>query len=107
MKFAESVRTMSALVFTSLLVSLLATRAAEANRLAYGAGMLTCGEWQKYRTTGDKPATSQLEAWIDGFLSGYNMGNSESVDIIAPKPQSVAYYAWIDNYCAKNPLAVC
>jgi hypothetical protein len=95
-------RTTFALVIGLLVVSL--TRAAEANRLAYGAGMVPCGEWQKYRTTGDKSATSQLEAWIDGFLSGYNMSDSESEDILAPRPQSVAYYAWIDNYCAQNPL---
>jgi hypothetical protein len=95
-------RTTSVLVIGLLVMS--PTRAAEVNKLAYGAGMVTCGEWQKYRTTGNKSATSQLEAWIDGFLSGYNMSESESDDILAPRPQSVAYYAWIDNYCAQNPL---
>jgi fatty-acyl-CoA synthase len=24
--------------------------------------------------------------------------------VIAPKPTDIAYYAWIDNYCAQNPL---
>ncbi|MGX0962731.1 hypothetical protein AB7M63_003180 [Bradyrhizobium japonicum] len=85
-----------------LLASPHSAQAVDGNRIAYGAGMLTCGEWQKYRVTGDKSATAQLEAWLDGFLSGYNMGSD--VEFIAPKPQSVAYYAWMDNYCAQNPL---
>ena len=72
--------------------------------MAYGAGMVTCAEWQKYRSTGDKAATLQLQAWIDGFLSGYNMASD--VDFIVPRPQTVAYYAWIDNYCTQNPLNV-
>lgn len=77
-------------------------RAADGDRMAYGAGMVTCAEWQRYRSTGNKPASIQLEAWIDGFLSGYNM--ESEIDFIAPKPESIAYYAWIDNYCSQNPL---
>jgi hypothetical protein len=71
--------------------------------MVYGAGMVTCAEWQKYRTSGNKAYELQLESWIDGYLSGYNAA-SEGVDFIAPRPQSVAYYAWIDNYCVQNPL---
>ena len=92
---------LSALVLR-LLVASQSARAADENRMAYGAGMVTCAEWQKYRATGDKPATLQLQAWLDGFLSGFNMGSD--IDFISPKPTSVAYYAWIDNYCAQNPL---
>jgi hypothetical protein len=77
--------------------------AKEGDRMFYGAGTVTCAEWQQYRTTGNKPATFQLQAWIDGFLSGYNAASNDT-DFIAPKPESVAYYAWIDNYCSKNPL---
>ncbi len=77
--------------------------AADGDRMVYGAGMVTCAEWQQYRSTNNRPATLQLEAWVDGFLSGYNMA-SEGRDVIAPKPESVAYYAWIDNYCQRNPL---
>lgn len=32
------------------------------------------------------------------------MNVESEIDFIAPKPQSVAYYAWMDNYCAKNPV---
>jgi hypothetical protein len=48
--------------------------------------MVTCAEWQQYRSTGNKAAVLQLEAWIDGFLSGYNTA-SEETDFIAPKPE--------------------
>ena len=65
--------------------------------------MVTCCEWQKYRSTGSKPAVFQLQAWIDGFLSGYNFV-SEAPDFIKPKAESVAYYAWIDDYCIQHPL---
>ena len=73
------------------------------DRMVYGAGMVTCAEWQQYRSTGNKASVFQLQAWIDGFFSGYNTA-SEGIDFIAPKPESVAYYAWIDNYCIQNPL---
>ncbi|QHP70021.1 hypothetical protein EI171_23630 [Bradyrhizobium sp. LCT2] len=77
--------------------------AAEGDRMVYGAGMVTCAEWQQYRSTGNNAATLQVQAWIDGFLSGYNSASSAK-DFISPKPESVAYYAWIDNYCIANPL---
>jgi hypothetical protein len=73
------------------------------DRMVYGAGMVTCAEWQKYRSTGNKAAVFQLQAWIDGFFSGYNTA-SQDTDFIAPQPETVAYYAWIDNYCSQNPL---
>jgi hypothetical protein len=77
--------------------------AADGDRMVYGAGMTTCAEWQQYRSTGNKPASLQMQAWIDGFLSGYNVA-SEVRDFIIPKPESVAYYAWIDNFCGQKPL---
>jgi hypothetical protein len=73
------------------------------NKLVYGAGMVTCAEWQKYRMAGNKPAQVQLQAWIDGFLSGYNTA-SDGTNFLGPRPEDVAYYAWIDNYCSQNPL---
>jgi hypothetical protein len=73
------------------------------NKMVYGAGMITCGEWQHYRSSGNKPANVQAQAWIDGYLSGSN-ASGDGPDFIAPKPTDIAYYAWIDNYCAQNPL---
>jgi hypothetical protein len=71
--------------------------------LFYGAGALTCAEWQQYRKKDDRFAILQLKAYIDGFPTGYNLGSDE-IDFLNPKPESVAYYAWIDNYCSQKPL---
>jgi hypothetical protein len=72
-------------------------------KITYGAGMVSCAEWRQYRSTGNKSAELQMQAWLDGFLSAYNT-QSDNPDFLAPKPQSIAYYAWIDNYCDQNPL---
>lgn len=94
-------RTGGALVIVVLAAS--ANVASAADRMVYGAGMVTCAEWQQHRSTGNKVANVQLQAWIDGFLTGYNVA-SEDVDFIAPKPEDIAYYAWVDNYCSQHPL---
>ena len=75
---------------------------ASEERMGMGAGMLTCAEWKQNRSD-DNFIVFQLEAWVDGFLTGYNVG-SPSIDFIPQRNESVAYYAWIDNYCSHNPL---
>lgn len=69
----------------------------------YGAGTISCGEWQQVRSSGDKGSVYQAQAWVDGFLSGLNFGEAEP-DFLAPKPDKIAFYAWIDNYCREKPL---
>jgi hypothetical protein len=94
-----------ALVIAGLVaVSAKTAWAVEGIWMAYGPGMATCAEWRQYRSTGSRRvAALQLQAWIDGFLSGYNAA-SQGTDFLAPKPEGVAYYAWIDKYCSQNPL---
>jgi len=103
MMVKQTYRTPLSLIASVALVMANAAQAADGDRMVYGAGMVTCAEWQQYRSTGNKGAVVQLQAWIDGFFSGYNTA-SEDIDFIAPKPETVAYYAWIDNYCGQNPL---
>jgi hypothetical protein len=69
----------------------------------YGAGTVSCAEWVRFRTTGDKPNSYQVEAWIDGYLSGSNVYDS-GADFLITQPKAVALYAWIDNYCGSKPL---
>src|SRR5262245_61830623 len=81
--------TMICRLLLSLVLSIAAADGASAQgRAVYGAGLLSCGQWQEYRTTGNKGASFQLQAWIDGFLSGYNMASSGPDIIIkeADKP---------------------
>jgi hypothetical protein len=86
------------------LVAIHVCPAAKAARI-YGAGLVSCVEWQKYRTTPrDQPSSYQVEAWVDGFLSGWNQAEEREPDFLPSKIYSAAFYAWIDNYCGANPL---
>jgi hypothetical protein len=72
-------------------------------RAYYGAGTVSCAEWSRFRTTGDKPNSFQVEAWIDGYLSGSNVFDP-GADFLQSQPKSIALYAWVDNYCGSRPL---
>lgn len=72
------------------------------DRTVFGAGMVSCAEWQQARI-GDKSNAYQAEAWVDGYLSGSNT-STDGPDFLSNKPKSIALYAWIDNYCATHPL---
>jgi hypothetical protein len=87
----------------AIATALLSSTASAQNKMVYGAGMISCGEWQQYRSTGNKPGSYQAQAWIDGYLSGSN-ASGNGADFLAPHPSNIAYYAWIDNYCTQNPL---
>jgi hypothetical protein len=88
-----------------VLVMAAAGGAVAEGRAVYGAGLVSCGQWLQYRTTGDKGNSFQLQAWIDGYLSGYNVASTDP-DFLASQPAAVALYIWIDNYCRDKPLDV-
>jgi hypothetical protein len=94
---------MMRIIWGLAIATTLVSGASAQNKMVYGAGMITCGEWQQYRSSGNKPGSYQAQAWIDGYLSGSN-ASGDGPDFIAPKPSDIAYYAWIDNYCGQNPL---
>jgi hypothetical protein len=73
------------------------------DKLIFGAGTISCAEWQKYRLSDDKPNIYQAQARVDGYLSGYNVA-SEDADLLLSKPSGIALYAWIDNFCVARPL---
>ena len=74
------------------------------DKLAYGARMISCAQWVRFRAIGDKPSSYQAQAWIDGFLSGYNVADDENINFLEPSQSTIASYAWIDNYCGPKPL---
>lgn len=90
-------------VLCLVLAAICSSKAKAQGRAIYGAGTVSCAEWQKYRLSDDKPNMYQLQAWTDGFLSGYNLA-SEDIDVLASRPSTVAFYAWIDNFCGAHPL---
>ena len=74
-----------------------------------GAGTVSCGEWLRVRAiqspnTRDLASQYQMQAWIDGYLSGTNIANPKGPDILISTPSGVAMYSWIDNYCRSNSL---
>lgn len=73
------------------------------DRAVFGAGMTSCGQWQEYRTRENKAMSYHIQAWIAGYLSGYNVA-ADDPDFLIGKPDPVAMYTWIDNYCRDKPL---
>ena len=99
--------TMICRMLLGLILGIAAADSASAQgRTVYGFAMNSCGQWQQYRTAKDV-ASAHLEAYVDGFLSGYNMA-SDSPDLLAatPNDKGVSLYIWIDNYCRDKPLNV-
>ena len=77
-----------------------------------GAGTILCGEWTQVRSfegrdgnhNKEMSGSYQLRAWIDGYVSGANVGKKDGPDFMVSTPPGAAYYAWVDNYCGANPL---
>lgn len=68
--------------------------------LVYGAGVTTCGSW-----TADHELRQFKVQWLQGFLSGVNMTMRRPMGgSIADASDPAGYTAWIDSYCALNPL---
>jgi hypothetical protein len=78
-----------------------------------GAGKTSCGDWLRYRSLLDRPEnlkevanSYQVQAWVDGFLSGFNVAKAGGPDILSSKPPAPDLYSWVDNYCRAKPLNV-
>jgi hypothetical protein len=90
-----------------------------ANQFASGAalmgtGTMRCGEWTRLRMFSDKQAghikelasLHEVEAWIDGFVSGANVAGTESdwADFLSSRPKSDALYAVVDTYRRRDGI---
>jgi hypothetical protein len=74
---------------------------ASAKKYYLGAGGVSCGAWLETRKNGDDVETFQLQAWVQGFVSGVNATSQN--DFLAA-PDAEAIFAWLDNYCRQHPL---
>lgn len=67
-------------------------------------GMPDCGEWTKLSK--DRPTD---RAWLLGYMSGLNvvhvMDNKSGEQPLRKISSTLQIYAWMDNYCQKNPLS--
>jgi hypothetical protein len=68
----------------------------------YGAGTVSCAKWSEFRTTNNSNKF-QMEGWLDGYLSGWNLAGDDTPDFLLHSDRT-ALYAWVDYYCAANPL---
>src|SRR5262245_26977825 len=68
----------------------------------YIEGTVDCGDWIKAR--GEQRA-SYLEHYLIGLLNGLSLGHEVEFWRADGRMLSRdAVYAWMDNYCQKNPL---
>lgn len=69
--------------------------------MIFGAGLESCGTWTKARQ-GDPIERQIVEAWVDGYLAGSNLGSSRPDALYGRDANGI--YGWMDNYCRNNPL---
>jgi hypothetical protein len=70
--------------------------------MSYGPpGAVSCAAWSSMRGTG---AGDQMQFWLLGVLSGYNLFSSRSDGDIAGGASSTDLLAWANRYCLEHPL---
>jgi hypothetical protein len=67
-----------------------------------GVGNHSCGEWTQGRFNRDETEYVDM-AWVQGFITAVNLAGPGSSDI-SKQTDPDGILAWIDNYCAKDPL---
>lgn len=60
----------------------------------------SCATWTRYRAARENQA---LEGWVLGFVTGRNAFGPGTGDL-APGVHAEGLTAWVDQYCAANPL---
>ena len=72
---------------------------ANGNYRVIGEGVNSCGEWTSQRAG----KTEFAATWVLGFVSAYNRYVPD-VSSIAKGTDAQGIWAWVDNYCAANPI---
>lgn len=84
------------------LMSIAVTSAWAGSPVVLGNGAQSCGTWTRHRQQGN-PEWVDNGVWVVGYISGYNAFGLGSSDVTAGT-DTQGVWAWIDNYCANNPL---
>jgi hypothetical protein len=76
--------------------------------VVYGLGLASCGQWtaERSKRSGISPGISgslAYESWLAGYMTGMSIFHAASGTPLK-RSDVVAMSAWIDNYCAANPL---
>jgi hypothetical protein len=95
------------LCFGALLLLISVTQAEAGGRELIGVGAESCGTWIEANKLSPPPTRSplvlQLRAWILGFVSGVNNGIEAEGELFGGDDGN-GLIAYIDKYCADNPL---
>ena len=90
---------------TTAVVLLLVTSQTYADtRTVIGAGFNTCEIWTESRQGNDLVLRTAVMSWAQGYISGVNTTNLQSIDILKDNGDYEDWFTWIDNYCKANPL---
>ena len=73
-----------------------------AQKMMMGPGVSTCGAWVANRKTS---RSSLASAWAEFWLLGYlSRASFQHQGDILGGTDSQGLFAWVDKYCAENPL---
>ncbi len=96
--------------FCSLALALACTAAALPNAIAattaYGVGGKGCGDYIAARRAKDAVYEQGLRFWWSGYVTAFNVWNGTSEDIVARELDMNAMLAYLDKWCAQNPLSM-
>jgi hypothetical protein len=68
-----------------------------------GHGNNSCGKWTQAKASGGA-SRIYYEVWLGGFLSGINTAGQRVHGNVTDGTDFDGLTAWVDNYCAANPL---
>jgi hypothetical protein len=91
-------------VIASLLAAaFLSIQNAEAQNVIVGAGASddSCGNWIQARRSKDIAVEQVFVSWMQGHLSGRNVGMPGDASVSLPAPTVIS--AYLDRECAKSP----
>jgi hypothetical protein len=63
----------------------------------------SCGTWTNDRRAGNE-RSADVENWLAGLITGYNHYGPDPAGGTASGIDIQGIYAWVDQYCAANPL---
>jgi hypothetical protein len=86
-----------------LLASLIAATASAQEYIIFGEGFGSCGSWTNARQARTVESGLKFQ-WLAGYLSGLNAAPHATARDPLSGTDAKALMAWIDNYCAANPL---
>ena len=93
------------MIRTAIIIALMMCSSASAAQtfMNLGQGALSCGRWATERRQNNF-TLFPLEAWILGYLTAYNAWSENAPADVSKGTDVAGLFAWIDNYCASNPI---